>query len=727
MRLMSCAVAAILMMGSGCGGGGEATPTTPTPTPPAVATVTVSPSTLSLLPTQTAPLTAETRSGSGAVLAGRAITWESSTPSVATVSAIGVVTAVTAGTTTVTATSEGRAGVVQVTVSPAPVATVEIAPSSATLEVGATTTLSVTLKAADQSVLTGRTVTWSSATPTVASVANGVVTAISPGTAVITASSEQRAANITVTVVPIPVASVTLTPTQATIVVGATASLSASTRSANGTVLTGRTVTWSSSNATVATVANGVVTGIATGSATITAASEGRSATATVTVQPIPVASVALTPSTTTLSIGATVTLNAATRDANGATLTGRTISWSTSNAAVATVANGLVTAVSPGSAVITATSESQSGTAQITVSTPTPSYSRSVAPGSTHVCALTLAGAAWCWGAGGPGMLGNGTNTAAQLTPVAVNGGHMFQSLTSGHLHSCGLTTIGAAWCWGEGVNGVLGNGATTNQSSPVAVSGSLAFTKISSAYGTTMCGLTAAGAAYCWGSNFAGSVGTGTAGGTRTTPTLVTGGHVFTDIAVGNETVCGVRVDAAVLCWGSNVFGQLGNGTVGISVASPTLVSGGHQFVEVGGGNGHMCARKANGSVWCWGRNNSGQLGDGTTVDRSTPVLVVGGHTFASIGIGWNFTCARTGAGAGWCWGNAGSGVLGNGSTASSSTPVAVSGGHTFNEIIGASNVTCGRTSAGVFCWGFNGSGRLGDGTTVSRNVPTAVVGLP
>lgn len=174
--------------------------------------------------------------------------------------------------------------------------------------------------------------------------------------------------------VPAPVASVTVTPGSATVAVNATTQLSVVTRDAAGATLTGRTVTWSTSASGIATVVNGLVTGRGAGQATITATSEGRTGSATITVPAtavVPVATVTVTPSTTSLAVAAVAQLTALTRDAAGATLTGRTITWSTSASGIATVVNGLVTAIGVGQATITATSEGRSGSATITVSLP--------------------------------------------------------------------------------------------------------------------------------------------------------------------------------------------------------------------------------------------------------------------------------------------------------------------------------------------------------------------
>src|SRR5213596_49514 len=193
-------------------------------------------------------------------------------------------------------------------------------------------------------------------------------------------------ANVTVAGCTVPVASVTVSPGAPTVQVGQTTQLTATPKDANGTPLTGRVVTWSSDNTAVAMVdGSGLVTAVAAGSATITATSEGQSGTASVTVSTVPVASVTVSPSPASVQQGATVQLTATPKDANGTPLTGRVVSWSSNNTAVATVNGGLVRGVVAGSATITATSEGQSGTSSITV-TPVPVASVTVTPTSPSV-----------------------------------------------------------------------------------------------------------------------------------------------------------------------------------------------------------------------------------------------------------------------------------------------------------------------------------------------------
>src|SRR6058998_2908299 len=254
---------------------------------------------------------------------------------------------------------------------PPAVASVDVTPPSASVEAGQTVQLTATPKDAGGAQLSGRTVTWSSSNTAVATVSNsGLVSGVTPGSATITATSEGKSGTSSVTVTNVPVATVEVTPPSASVQAGQTVQLTATPKDANGAPLSGRTVTWSSSNTSVAAVSNsGLVSGVTPGSATITATSEGKSGTSSVTVTNVPVATVDVSPPSASVPAGQTVQLTATPKDANGAPLSGRTVTWSSSNTSIAAVStSGLVSGVTPGSVTISATSEGKSGTAAITV-----------------------------------------------------------------------------------------------------------------------------------------------------------------------------------------------------------------------------------------------------------------------------------------------------------------------------------------------------------------------
>ena len=340
-----------------------------------VAAVSVSPGSATVVAGNTVQLTATPKDASGGALSGRVVTWASSNPAAATVSGSGLVTGVAAGAATVTATSEGQSGTAAITVSSVAVASVTVSPATASLQGGQTAQLTATPKDASGAALTGRVVTWASSNPAAATVSgSGLVTGVAAGAATVTATSEGKSGTAAITVASVPVASVTVSPATASLQGGQTAQLTATPKDASGGALSGRVVTWASSNPAAATVSgSGLVTGVAAGAATVTATSEGKSGTAAITVASVPVASVTLTPAAASTWVGGTLQLAAIPKDAGGNLLSGRVVTWASSNPAVTTVSgSGLVTGVTAGSATITATSEGKSGTAAITVTTST-------------------------------------------------------------------------------------------------------------------------------------------------------------------------------------------------------------------------------------------------------------------------------------------------------------------------------------------------------------------
>jgi alpha-tubulin suppressor-like RCC1 family protein len=352
------------------------------------------------------------------------------------------------------------------------------------------------------------------------------------------------------------------------------------------------------------------------------------------------------------------------------------------------------------------------------------------------QTCGVTADGFAYCWGYNGGGVLGTGTTAgehecvinACATTPAAVAGKLAFAAVSAGRSHVCGLTTTGAAYCWGDNHNGQLGNGDTLAAAAPVPVTGGLTFMAISAGIDHT-CGLTRSGVAYCWGNNHGGQLGNGSISYVNSTPVLVSGRVTFTAVGAGYEYACGLTAGGAAYCWGDNEYGELGTGDSTFSPV-PVPVSGGLTFAALATGYFHVCGLTKSGVVYCWGGNFAGELGN-DTVDHSTrPVAVSSGLTLASIGAGPWVTCGVTTAGAAYCWGSNGYGQLGSGAgaftDAANPTPVPVSGGMVLASVSPGYLHTCGVTPEGAaYCWGDNTDGELGNGSTTISATPVPVAG--
>ncbi len=387
--------------------------------------------------------------------------------------------------------------------------------------------------------------------------------------------------------------------------------------------------------------------------------------------------------------------------------------------------------------------------------------FSPRVATGREHTCARLADGSVWCSGLNGKGQLGDGTTSSSSVAVQVVGpGGSGYLAdivdVAAGDEHACGVRNDDTLWCWGNNDLGQIGDNTVLDRYTPVQTLGEGGTGVIEATAGDKhTCSTTATGGAWCWGLNGSGQLGQGDVTG-RLAPVQVKdvgGSGLLSDVATmgaGLSHTCAVKSDGSLYCWGSNGAGQIGVGTVTGTELLPLRVKGpgGVGFftgaVQVDGGQQHTCAAKDDGTVWCWGKNDKGQLGNGTVVDATTPVQVLGeGGSGAltgvvAVGTGQQHSCAVTAAGAAYCWGSNNKGELGDGTSGGSSfTPVRVlgPGGSGFLtaakavfEGYGSENHSCaGLDNGQVWCWGLNGSAQLGDGTTNDRTSPVLFMDSP
>ena len=393
------------------------------------------------------------------------------------------------------------------------------------------------------------------------------------------------------------------------------------------------------------------------------------------------------------------------------------------------------------------------------------------------HTCALNTAGAAWCWGQNGYGQLGNGT-TADTNTPLAVTmpAGVTFSAIHAGTYHTCALTSAGAAYCWGNNANGQLGDGTNTQRTTPVRVvaapgptwfahlpmPASFTFDIITAGQGSTCAHNAADGITYCWGSptqslianpllceteSAYGKTAYGATSSRCPKPHaiwLITGStalHRYGPIDIGTVATCAIRTEPdgtgrsnTIWCWGSNYHYQFGRASArctsdpicaGYAVS---LLPPGASFTAISVSMMHACALASTGNAYCWGKNSSGQLGDSSTDDRLdvNAVWMPSGVAFNGITSGTNHTCAKTAAGAVYCWGKGSTGQLGAGNYADNRQPQAITmpAGITLSSVTAGGEHTCALSPTGTaYCWGLNNYGQLGLCNLTTYNTPTMV----
>ena len=349
------------------------------------------------------------------------------------------------------------------------------------------------------------------------------------------------------------------------------------------------------------------------------------------------------------------------------------------------------------------------------------------VSSGVLNACALKPDGSVACWGENVDGQLGNGTFTANSSTPVPVTGLAGVVALTAGGAHNCVLKPDRTVSCWGRNEKGALGDGTAgtgTSKALPTAVT---SLTDAVALSGGTLhtCALKASGTVVCWGANEAGQLGDGTLID-RLTPTPVPLTNVVA-ISAGKQHTCALRISGTVFCWGANNLGQLGNGNfAAVSPPLPVQVVNLPGAVAIDAGTDHSCALKGDGTAVCWGQNAFAQLGDNTLVDKSAPVPVQALTGAISINAGNRHSCAVKSDGRAACWGENVDGQLGDASGVKKTIATIVPGLAGAVSISAGKSHTCAlKTDGSAVCWGLNDLGQLGDGSQTTRTAVTPVLG--
>jgi alpha-tubulin suppressor-like RCC1 family protein len=323
----------------------------------------------------------------------------------------------------------------------------------------------------------------------------------------------------------------------------------------------------------------------------------------------------------------------------------------------------------------------------------------------------------------GAPGEANNvNITTVSCTTPI------VFSKISAGPggYHTCGIRASDSrVFCWGDNAFGDLGDGTNVQRRIPTLTTDSSAYAKISLG-DLQACGIRTSGnRVLCWGSNYYGTLGDGTTAD-RWNPTLTTDASAYTKVSTGHIHTCGIRSDGRVLCWGYNGQGGLGDGTT-TQRLTPTLTTDTSSYIDISVGSYNTCGVRADGRVLCWGSNTYGELGDGTTTQRLTPTLTTDTSSYTSVSTGtdqagsYTHTCGLRSDGRVLCWGFNANGGLGDGTTTQRLNPTLTTDSSAYTKISVGDLHTCGiRTSdSRALCWGNNAAyGEVGDGVPPITN---------
>lgn len=526
--------------------------------------------------------------------------------------------------------------------------------AATTSKVAATATINGRPVALPGHVFESADTTIATVGPAQAGDTSAVVTAIGVGTTTVAVRVNGQRATTTIVVLPI-LKSVTVTAPVAQVLVRDTIPLTAKAFGWDGAVLAGQTFTFSSSSPSATVSSTGVVTFTAPGSATITAKSGDQ------------IATVALSALAREFIGGAATSLSSGLDATCGLLPLGRVFCFGkspvTGIAKDTTCFNQADVSGAPSPCTLIPLPIA----AQIQVS--------AVAVGDSVACGIATGGRLYCWGDQKYGEVGNGiSKDGTSALPMLVTGpltaAATFTQVSAGGAHACGIISTGDAFCWGKDISLQLGggDGLRVNSSTPIPVGMGGTFKSISAGRSHT-CGIRTDGVTLCWGANTKGQLGHGVVGDTTDAATPVNG-PAFVQISARGDNTCGLTSDALIFCWGANESGQTGLPVSGPVVVPHQVGGTGYTYVAVGGADstrstgpvGHVCALQASKAV-CWDSNVYGQLGRGTVspVVDPNPAPVAGSQAFSVLSVGTRTNCAIAADGA-YCWGSSIFGAAGN-----------------------------------------------------------------
>jgi alpha-tubulin suppressor-like RCC1 family protein len=338
-------------------------------------------------------------------------------------------------------------------------------------------------------------------------------------------------------------------------------------------------------------------------------------------------------------------------------------------------------------------------GTAFVDRSTPVTTSAggsnwRQVATASDHTVAIKTDGSLWVWGRNVFGQLGTNTSGDDKYTPVTTfAGGTNWKQTFCGSNHTAAIKTDGTLWTWGYNFYGQLGNNITSIRSIPVTTFAGGTNWKQTSCGSAHTAAIKTDGTLWIWGYNTFVQLGDNTTTNRSIPVTTFIGGTNWKEVSCGGLHTAAIKTDGTLWAWGTNTSGQLGDNTVTYRTTPVTTFSGGNDWKVVSSGSAHITAIKNDGTLWTWGRNSVRALGDNTAINKSTPVTTfAGGTNWKQVSCGSNHTAVIKTDGSLWIWGYNLFGQVGNNTSGNNiSTPVTTSaGGTNWKQVAGGYNYT-------------------------------------